>query len=253
MRAILTYHSVDETGSAISVSPAAFRAHCAFFASGRVNVVPLADLPKLRDDQEAVALTFDDGFANFRTEALPVLTEHGLPATVFAVSNHVGGHNDWGRQLAAGIPHLPLMGWNDLGAVASSGVEIGAHTRTHPHLPAVPAAQREAEIAGSADDIEARLGMRPATFAYPYGDVDPGTAAMVRRHFTWGCTTELRAVAAAEDAAQLPRLDAYYLRSSGALEAWGSATFRSWLWLRSSGRKLRTLLERRGSHTREVA
>ena len=47
MRAILTYHSIDSSGSPISLSEEAFRAHVRFFGSGRVAVVPLADLPAM--------------------------------------------------------------------------------------------------------------------------------------------------------------------------------------------------------------
>ena len=65
MRAILTYHSIDPSGSPISVSPAAFRRHIEWLASGRVRVVRLEELMRLPAGEDAVALTFDDGFAKF--------------------------------------------------------------------------------------------------------------------------------------------------------------------------------------------
>src|SRR5690606_37701023 len=60
MRAILTYHSIDESGSPISVSREAFRAHVRWLASGAVKVRPLAELVDARDGGDAVAITFDD-------------------------------------------------------------------------------------------------------------------------------------------------------------------------------------------------
>jgi peptidoglycan/xylan/chitin deacetylase (PgdA/CDA1 family) len=242
MRAILTYHSIDDSGSPISVSREQLRAHCRFLISGRVRVLPLRELVRRPDGDDAVALTFDDAFANFRTAAMPELASHGLPATVFVVSDKVGTHNDWGGEPAAGIPHLPLMTWDDLEWVADRGFEVGAHTRKHRWLPRVSANRIEDEIAGSARVIGQRLGGSPRSFAYPYGATDERSVRVVRSTFEVGCTTELRRLRPEEDAAILPRIDMYYLRSEGQLERWGSAAFRSMLWLRARGRNVRALL-----------
>jgi peptidoglycan/xylan/chitin deacetylase (PgdA/CDA1 family) len=242
MRAIFTYHLIDDFGSPISVGRAQFRAHCEFLGSGRVQVVPLATLPDMSDGADAVALTFDDGFANFATEAAPVLGEHGLTATVFVVSDHVGAQNDWGGQTAPGIPDLPLMDWDALGRVRDRGHEIGAHTRTHPRLPRLAGDRLAEELDGCTRLIWERLGVEARMFAYPYGAVDAPSAAAVRARFALGCTTELRPLRPGDDTALLPRLDMFYLRSAGLLERWGSAAFRSLLWVRSRGRRVRELL-----------
>lgn len=244
MRAILTYHSIDDSGSPVSVSRAQFRAHCAFLASGRVPVVTLQQLLQHPHVPDAVAITFDDGFANVWTDAAPQLADSGLPATVFVVSNHVGGFNDWGGRRHALVPHLPLMSWEQLGHLTQWPMEIGAHTATHPHLPAAPTERLEDELDGCVDRIHAELGVRPSSFAYPYGAVDARVASAVRERFAVGCTTELRALSATDDCARLPRLDMYYLRSRGLLERWGSAAFRSLVWIRARGRWTRDLLSR---------
>ena len=101
MRAILTYHSIDSSGSPISLSEEAFRAHVRFFGSGRVAVVPLADLPSMPDEQDAIAITFDDGFLNFTSSAMPQLSHLGFPATVFVVSDAVGGTNVSARSMTS--------------------------------------------------------------------------------------------------------------------------------------------------------
>ena len=242
MRAILTYHSVDDTGSPISVSREAFRAHCDFLSAGRVRVVPLQQLLRLTSDEDAVAITFDDGLASFWAAAAPELEQRGLPATVFVVTDHVGAHNDWGGVRPAGVPHLPLMTWEQVGRLGGRGFEVGAHTRTHPLLPQLPPARLEDELDGSAARLESLLGLRPETFAYPYGAVDDRSAAAVRARFALACTTELRVLRPNDDHALLPRLDMFYLRSAGLLERWGSAAFRSLLWWRSCGRRARRLL-----------
>jgi peptidoglycan/xylan/chitin deacetylase (PgdA/CDA1 family) len=246
MRAILTYHSIDGSDSAISVSPEVLRSHVRFLASGRVNVVPLELLPALPDESDAVALTFDDGFENFERVALPLLTACALPATVFVVTGHVGRTNAWDGVSHSGIPTLPLMDWPALERARSDGVAIGAHTRRHRDLTAMPPDEVEAEVAGSADDLERVLGERPATFAYPYGGCNQRVSETVRRHFALACTTELRLLEHGDEPVRLPRLDAFYVRAPGQLEAWGSVAFRRRLWLRARGRQVRRLIRDRG-------
>lgn len=246
MRAILTYHSIDESGSPISVGRAAFRAHARWLASGAVRVLPLSELMSVPDDGDAVAITFDDGFENFADEAAPVLRDSALPATVFVVPEHVGGTNDWGGHAVPGIPSLPLMGWESLGTLAASGVTLGAHTRRHRDLTQVRGAALEDEVAGCVERMAAELGVRPTTFAYPYGAVDAAAATVARDVFAWACTTELRVLRHSEDPALLPRLDMFYFRDPGQLEAWGTAAFRRRLWLRAQGRRVRQFVRREG-------
>ena len=242
MRAILTYHSIDSSGSPVSLSEEVFRAHVRFFGSGRVSVVPLADLPSLPDDKDAVALTFDDAFLNFMSSALPPLSHLGFPATIFVVSDAVGGTNAWGGRESPGIPTLPLMDWRDLEAVRNAGFEIGAHSRRHPDLTALAPAQLEDETAGCVERICSELGQRPRRFAYPYGAVNDAVARVARDVFAQSVTTELRLLAPADDPALLPRLDAWYFRRIGDLENWGSPAFRRRLWVRAQGRRVRALM-----------
>jgi peptidoglycan/xylan/chitin deacetylase (PgdA/CDA1 family) len=109
MRAILTYHSIDESGSAISISESVFRGHVSWLARGGVRVVSLDALMRLPADANAVALTFDDGFVNFGDIAAPLLADHGLPSTLFVVSDAVGKTNRWPGRADRGIPELPLL------------------------------------------------------------------------------------------------------------------------------------------------
>lgn len=245
MKGILTYHSIDDTGSVISIDPATFRRHVEWLASGTVKVVPLAAIATLPPDDDAVAITFDDGFANFGEVAAPLLAGHGLPATVFVVSDAVGGTNAWRGIGDAGIPTLPLLGWDALGRLAAQGFEIGAHTRTHADLARAGAAAIEDEVAGSQATIAARLGAAPRAFAYPYGHVG-ASAEVVGRHFAWGCTTELRTVGPHDRPALLPRLDSYYFRDARRLARWGSTRLRCFIQLRASARGFRQRLSTMG-------
>ncbi|CAN5155924.1 hypothetical protein BH09GEM1_BH09GEM1_41340 [soil metagenome] len=245
LRAILTYHSLDNSGSPISVSPLAFASHVRWLAASNVRVVPVEALwSEVRSGTDthgdAVAITFDDGFANFAEHGAPVLSEYGLPSTVFVVSRRVGTTNAWDGRDQPGIPTLPLLDWDTLGRLAEQRVSVGGHTQTHRRLNRLSSAEVDAEIIGGRDDIVTELGVTPGSFAYPYGVVSGAASDCVSRVFQLGVSTELRALSNIDAAARLPRLDAYYLRGANDLNAWGSMRFRMYLRLRAAIRSVRS-------------
>lgn len=246
MRAILTFHSLDPSGSPISIEPGVFRRQLDWLAAAGVRVVSVNQLLGLSDQAPCVALTFDDGFANFSTQAAPLLLERGLPATLFVVTGHVGRDNRWHGRGDARVPVLPLLDWEELGRLRESGIVLGAHTRTHPRLTRLDEPMLEGELAGAADEMERRLGEHPEGFAYPYGIVDDRVAHATAAHYRWACTTELRPLGAPELRFHLPRLDAWYFQDPARLPDWGSPEFRAWLWYRRQGRRLRASLARAG-------
>ena len=244
MKAILTYHSVDETGSVISVSERTFRRHVRWLAAGHVSVVTLDALLTLPDDADAVAITFDDGLESFGRIAAPLLLEHHLPATLFVVSDAVGTTNVWRGKRDAGIPVLPLLDWDSLGRLTSEGFSIGAHTCTHLDLASAAPAEAAREITSSKARLASELGVGVTTFAYPYGSVSSAARDAVSREFHYGVTTRLALLAPHDDPARLPRLDSYYLRATGTLEAWGSTRFRMRMGLLAGARSVRGSLSR---------
>jgi len=221
MRAILTYHSLDDSGSPISVSPGRFRRQMGWLESEGVRVVPLDELRDLPDSLPAVALTFDDGIDNLLTEGLPILEDLGWLATVFVVTRKVGGNNSWRGGSRSGVPTLPLLDWDSLGSLGARGWGIGSHSRHHPRLTRVNDAELEAELEGAAEDITAALGVRPRWFAYPYGSVDSRVIARASRIYEGACTTDLRPLGPGDHPMRLPRLDATYLSGPVRRRGWG--------------------------------
>lgn len=249
MRAILTYHSIDGAGSPISIAPEVFDRHVAWLAGGAVQVEPLAALAASAapadDGRPRVAITFDDAFENFGTFAWPRLRDRGLPATVFVVSGHVGGTNRWGGRSSPGIPELPLLTWDALARTAEDGAALGAHSRTHPHLTELDAGALADEVAGSQQDLAARLGAPVPHFCYPYGDVSAAVVAAVGRHYALACTTDYRVMEATEPALRLPRLDMTYFQHAGAFDDWGQPAFLRRIATRRAARAVRAWWTRR--------
>jgi peptidoglycan/xylan/chitin deacetylase (PgdA/CDA1 family) len=206
---VLTYHSLDESGSVISTTPAIFRDQMAFLKGRSIPVLPLTSITAAND---GVAITFDDGFLNFYEHAFPVLVEFGMTATVFVVSGYCGIRNDWPSQ-PGGIPAMRLMGWPELKEIVRYGISLGAHTVTHPSLSSLKQPEIVDEMARSRREIEDHTGAAVETFAYPYGDAPASARKYARRHFRLSCTTEPASVPGFCDPAGVPRIDTYYLRN----------------------------------------
>ena len=211
--AILTYHSLDDSGSVISTPPERFRRQMEFLASSSVPVVTLDEALR---HPNAVAITFDDGFRNLLDHAVPVLERVRLPATFFVISGYCGGTNNWPSQ-PSGVPGLPLMDWGELSSLPP-WISIGAHTETHPHLTALSEAECERELRACQDQIEQHLGRRTRWLAYPYGSRSASVRQAAGRHFDLAVGTSLAFLSSRSCPLDLPRIDAYYLRGRFTLE-----------------------------------
>ena len=233
---ILTYHSIDATGSVISIEPAAFRSQMRFLAVNRVPVVPLTDICKTPG---GVALTFDDGFENFFAEAFPVLQEFHFPATVFVVSNYCGLRNVWPSQPRSGIPPLKLMGWRQLMEISRLGISLGAHTVTHPRLGAIPEKQVRQELIRCRSTIQERTGKAVEGLAYPYGESTPRVRSIAEQCFQAAYGTRPAFIAGTSDPMDMPRVDAYYLRNRLWFESMRSVRGRLYVAARRSLRAVR--------------
>jgi peptidoglycan/xylan/chitin deacetylase (PgdA/CDA1 family) len=238
--AILTYHSIDDSGSVISTPPSLFRRQMEFLAASGIRVTPLDRVVR---EPGSVAITFDDGFANVASHAVPLLERYGFPATVFVVSEFCGRRNNWPSQPAGAVPILPLLGWDDLARLPSN-ISIGAHTATHPDLRRLPAEECEREMCSSRDRIEQRLGKSVRWFAYPYGASSPEVRSLTARHFDLAVGTSLRFLPPQPDAVNLPRIDTYYLRETFPMERLFTASGACYVAMRALLRDARRLFSR---------
>ena len=168
---VLLYHRVADDADPLSLAPRRFREQMQYLAAEGYTVIDLATAVAMLDAGEvqprALGLTFDDGFADVREEALPVLAEHGFRATVFITSAVTDGRLrfPWyaGRQ-------PPVLGWDDVVELDREGtLRFEAHTVSHPNLLSVDDATARAEIADGRRELEQHLGRRVSAFAYPAG------------------------------------------------------------------------------------
>lgn len=232
---ILTYHSLDDSGSVISVTPQLFRRQMAALnASGR-KVVPLE---LITATPNAAAITFDDGYANFFEHALPVLDDFNFPSTVFVVSRLCGQQSAW----AGSGPGRPLMDWSQLRQLWNHRASVGAHTATHADLRNLAPEAVAAELDESRCEIEQRTGRKVRSFAYPYGAADAQVRRLAAERFDWACGVELDFVGPGADPAFLPRLDIYYFRATAHFGSLLDGTARQYVAVRRSFRRMRTMI-----------
>lgn len=248
MAAILTYHALEDSGAVTAVSPARFREHMAVLGRGRYEVVDLAALAERLGrgaplPANLIALTFDDGYRSVYTVALPELRRRGFPATVFVTTGHCGGWNDWPGE-GQHAPRREMLAVEEIRALHEAGLNIGAHSVTHPRLPALPMAAAVREIEDSRRWLEERLSSPIGRFAYPYGAANQALRDHVASRFELACTTELRLVRRGDDRHALPRIDAFYLDGVLRLGGIDTAAAALYLRLRRALRRLRAVARR---------
>lgn len=243
--AILMYHSLDSSGSAVSIVPDVFEAQMTRLAEFGYRVLSLRQALAEREysgdwPDKSVVLTFDDGYASVHEYALPVLRRCGFGATVFVIPGHVDGVNDWGPPVR-GFGRREMLSWDQVKGLAEYGIEIGAHTLSHADLSVLDVKALEREISGSAEEISVRLDEPVLAFAYPYGSLSDEAKAIVDRRFRAVCTTVHRR-ASDEPLTLLPRVEMYYYRNQRDLLPLASGQLDRRLTLRRWARRIRRSL-----------
>src|SRR5438445_1847822 len=156
MRAVLTFHSIDDLPGPLSYSPAGLEALLDALAEAKLPILSLEDLLSNKD-AHGVVLTFDDGISTVFSDAMPILRERKVPAHVFVITGWVGGGNRWPGQPANATP-FQLMDWDQLAAIQGAGFRIEGHTASHPDLRELSEAEIAAEMEEADAAIESRLG-----------------------------------------------------------------------------------------------
>ena len=205
---ILLYHHVAEnTPASTSVSPATFAEHLAYIDTHH-EVVPLtAVVAALNGTQtlpdNAVAITFDDGYENILVNAHPLLQQYQFPYTVFINPGSIGVQ---GNQLS----------WEQVKQMQQEGVMFANHTLSHAHLLArLPGEDEVAWLARVLDDIERaeqmiaqHTGVSVKYLAYPFGEYNLALGAAVLDRGYIGFGQHSGAVGVLSDRAALPRFPA---------------------------------------------
>jgi heparosan-N-sulfate-glucuronate 5-epimerase len=183
---ILSYHAVSpDWPSDLAVSPDQLRQQLQSLLRRGYRGATFADAVRGEGPRKPVVVTFDDGFRSVFEHALPVLSELGLPGTIFVPTDFVGG----GQMSWPGIEHwvgtahgdeLTCVTWEELRRLRAAGWEVGSHTRSHPVLPQLAEQELTDELVGSREVCARELGVPCRSLAYPFGAYDERVRAGAR-------------------------------------------------------------------------
>jgi len=168
---ILMYHSVEyveeEPNNILRVPKEKFIEQMKFLKDNGYTTLSMAELYAFFKDnlpvpKKSVVLTFDDGYEDNYKNALPVIKEFGLKATVFVVTDWVGTNNSYMT-----IPQLKEMDAN--------GFEVQCHTLAHKELDKLTYEQQLKDLKESKEFMERNLNKKVTTICYPIGKFNKNT------------------------------------------------------------------------------
>jgi peptidoglycan/xylan/chitin deacetylase (PgdA/CDA1 family) len=216
-RIVFCYHSVHPNRGFASTTPEAFERHVQWLKA-HCRVVTLADVvakPNTRSSgTPLVAITFDDGYEDNHSYALPILSKHGVPATFFITAGLVDKDPTVLRRLqwlwGCGPDDVVPLDWQQVRELRASGMDIGSHTYSHPNLARLSALETEHELRRSTDIISDQLGAAVDMFAYPFGKpfvhFTPTTTDVVRAHgYRMAAAVTFRGVRDSDSVFTIPR------------------------------------------------
>lgn len=175
---ILMYHYVrtvdagaDPMGYGLSVTPEQFDQQMQWLHDNGYATVTMATAQRCIQGEpvcppKSIALTFDDGYLDAYTAALPVLQKYGMKATFYIVNSFVG--------------QPPYMNWDQLAAMRDAGMEIGAHSLDHLDMTTLDVNEARRQAEQSKLELEAKLGVQVSSFCYPAGRYNADVEAQVR-------------------------------------------------------------------------
>jgi peptidoglycan/xylan/chitin deacetylase (PgdA/CDA1 family)/glycosyltransferase involved in cell wall biosynthesis len=174
---VLMYHSISDHASPkfkqFVVSPKLFAEHMAYLHQHKYTPVTVTQFVAALTQsgsklpERPVVLTFDDGFADFYTEALPVIKRYGFAATLYAATAFINGTSRWLQH--EGETARPMLTWEQLREINASGIECGGHSHSHPQLDILSQAEAYNEIVQCKRHLEDHLDQEVSSFAYPFG------------------------------------------------------------------------------------
>jgi peptidoglycan/xylan/chitin deacetylase (PgdA/CDA1 family) len=185
----LCWHSIARDGPPfLSLPPELFERQLALLrdrglrGGGTDDLAALADGRRL--DAPRAFLTFDDGFADNFTDALPLLERYGFRALIYVLPPLLDegaplGWPELAEQRARHPGVMRSMDWAMVERMAEAGHEIGSHTLTHPHLDRLDPEPLRQELLDARRRLAERLGSC-RTIAYPFGDWSPAVARSAR-------------------------------------------------------------------------
>lgn len=194
---ILMYHSIEKMPKStvmrsLHVSPKRFGAQMWLLKMLGYRGLSMRELTPYLEGKKGkvVGITFDDGYENNLINAAPILNKYNFSATCYLVSQRIGTFNTW--DLDKGITQRPLMTQLQIKEWLNLGLDIGAHTRTHPLLENLSFNKAQEEIFNCKSELEQIFNVSIKDFCYPYGQFNQEHTNILKEAGYITATTMLR-------------------------------------------------------------
>jgi peptidoglycan/xylan/chitin deacetylase (PgdA/CDA1 family) len=171
-----------------------------------------------------ISFGFDDVPASAAETGAAILARRGLRGTYFVAGALAGTDALTG----------PMATPDQVRRLADAGHEIGCHTYSHLDCGQAAAGDAVEDVARNAETLQAWGIPRPTTFAYPFGDVAPGTKRALAPRFSLMRALHQGVVTAGSDLNQAPAV--------GVEGPDGEALAMAWM-RRAAGRRVWLILE----------
>lgn len=182
------YHSISNRQETVHpyyrtvTSPQIFAQHMQFLHENGYKTLGIGEAVEAlksptRAGRKQVAITFDDGFRDFYTNAFPVLNKYGFTATMYLPTGFIGNSPE-------SFNGMECMTWSQVRELSNAAIGFGSHTVTHPQLKTLQEKKIRHELQASKDTIEQQLSRPVTSFAYPYAfpETDTAFTEMLRRN-----------------------------------------------------------------------
>lgn len=175
---IMMYHMISEQlkgkkKSGLRVSPSMFERQLKYFHDNNWKFIKMSELKQYENEDKVVAITFDDGYLDNYTHALPLLNKYNACATLYLVIDR--HNNDWSikknpKHNTGVLADEEKLSNNHIQEMLDSGIfELGGHTITHPFLPKTSFEDKRYEMLECKNIIETQFNTKVSSFAYPFG------------------------------------------------------------------------------------
>ena len=202
---ILTYHSISNEKLFNSINVSEFKKQISYFREKKFDSIHINETNA--NIKNKIILTFDDGYKDINTHALPILKEYNFKAICFIVSNHIGKNNIWDKHHKK-YQKKELMSKRDINEWLNNDMLIGSHSHNHFNLSKLDNNELNTEINLSKDVLQETFSTKVSSFCYPYGKIDYHLHSIVKKSYDYAFTTNRsRYIYAKHDPHLLPRID----------------------------------------------
>lgn len=212
---ILMYHSISQFSGPkfkkFTAPVTLFAEHMTYLQQNGYTPITVTQFINARAQEGSVlperpiVITFDDGFADFFTDAFPVLQRYGFTATLYIATGFINSTSRW-LQREEETSRLMLT-WDQLSEISIHGIECGGHSHYHRQLDILPNGEAYDEIVLCKRLLEDHLGHKVLSFAYPHGYHSVTTKRLVRKAgYTSACAVKYAMSSETSDPFALARL-----------------------------------------------